>query len=112
MNWINLTSENQLQKITKESFKQKVLVFKHSTRCSISSSALNRLERNWNKENQTPIYFLDLLAYRAISNKIAELFLVEHQSPQVLIIENGKCIYQASHHEIMYDEILSIIKVI
>jgi bacillithiol system protein YtxJ len=108
MNWIKIESEDSLNQLNKVSEQQDVLIFKHSTRCSISAMALGRLERNW-KENETAnpqAYYLDLLNFRPLSNKIAEMYGVEHQSPQVLIIRKGKCIYSATHSDISYDEIL------
>ncbi|MEN7547441.1 bacillithiol system redox-active protein YtxJ [Rapidithrix thailandica] len=108
MQWHTLNSEVLLEEIKELSKNQKVLIFKHSTRCSISSMALNRLERAW-KEDETQHlkpYFLDLISYRQISNKIAEVFEVQHQSPQALVIENGQCIYHNSHMGINYKEII------
>lgn len=104
MNWINLESQTQLEEISQKSV---ALIFKHSTRCPISSAALSLLQKKWNDEAMAflPTYFLDLLRHRDISNKIAEKFEVEHQSPQVLLIKNGKCIYHNSHYGINYDEI-------
>ncbi|MFN4083275.1 MAG: bacillithiol system redox-active protein YtxJ [Bacteroidia bacterium] len=107
MNWRKLDSITLLDEIEKSSFQKPSLIFKHSTRCSISSGALNRLERNWNGNEALDIWYLDLIKYRDVSNAIAQKFLVEHQSPQVLIIKNGKCFYHASHFEIEYDEIMN-----
>ena len=108
MNWIQLTDEQELENIIQSSNTQPIVIFKHSTRCSISTTAHSRLERNW-KEEQTKhlkIYYLDLLSYRNISTKISETFNVKHESPQVLIIKNGECTYHASHMSISYEEIL------
>ena len=99
MNWVQLTDLQQLEQLKKASFQAPVLFFKHSTRCSISVMALNRFEREWNNTNVNP-YFLDLLNYREVSNQIATLFEVEHQSPQVLLIKDGACAYHASHNAI------------
>ncbi len=107
MNWQELTAEAELDKIKELSQVHPVVIFKHSTRCSISSAALDRLERNWKETemgNVTP-YYLDLIAYHPVSNKIQEMFYVEHESPQVLIIRNGRCIYHASHIDINYKDI-------
>lgn len=106
MNWINLSDLNQLEEINLQSQEQKVLIFKHSTRCSISAAALSRLERNWPADSTHKIYFLDLLSYRAISDRIAEKFSTVHQSTQVLIISKGNCIYTSSHFEINAPEVL------
>ncbi len=107
MNWIPLNEEGQLQTIVEESRESPVLIFKHSTRCSISAVSLNRLERNW-KESDTnglKTYFLDLISYRDISNRISVEFNIEHQSPQVLVIQNGECVHEASHFGIDYEDI-------
>jgi bacillithiol system protein YtxJ len=112
INWTELTSSNQLEKIQTESQTHPVIIFKHSTRCSISKSILDRLERNWKSEELLPVkpYFLDLISYREISNRIAETFHVEHESPQVLIIHNGKSIYDKSHYEIDFSQIKNALK--
>jgi len=104
MNWIELTNENQLETIKKISAEQPIVIFKHSTRCSISSMAKNRLERETPVEN-TVFYYLDLLRYRPISNKIAEDFSIAHQSPQILLIRNGECVYEESHNGITMEDI-------
>jgi bacillithiol system protein YtxJ len=105
MNWKKLETETALAEIKALSENQPIVIFKHSTRCPVSSMALDRLERNWDQEEMQSVlpYFLDLIAYRNISNKIADIFGVVHESPQVLLIENGKCIYNASHMGISYN---------
>ncbi|MGC4104590.1 bacillithiol system redox-active protein YtxJ [Ferruginibacter sp.] len=104
MTWIDLTEEAQLNEL-KELSKQKAqVIFKHSTRCSISSMAKNRLERS-TPPNNADFYYLDLVKHRSLSNKIAEDFAVAHESPQVLLIKNGECVYEESHSGIQMDEI-------
>jgi bacillithiol system protein YtxJ len=111
MNWNNITEESQIDTIVKESSIQPVLIFKHSTRCSISASALDRLERKWSQvENLIKPYYLDLLKYRAISNAIAYKLGVEHQSPQAIVIKNGKVVYHNSHMEINVDDMVELVK--
>lgn len=105
MNWIELVSSDQLDQLIEASSLQPQVIFKHSTRCSISSMAKNRLERSA-KPGPVPFYYLDLISNRTISNKIANVFQVQHESPQVLVIKNGKCIYSESHSGIHLDEIL------
>lgn len=107
MNWIPLTHSSQLIDIRNQSNQQPVLLFKHSTTCSISKTSLNRLERNWKEEDlkDTKAYYLDLLSYRSISNEIAQTFGVVHESPQVLIIKNGAAVYDTSHFDIDYASI-------
>ena len=114
MNWINLTSKNQIENLITESITEPVVIFKHSTSCSISRATLDRLERNWSGGEIAHIkpYFLDLLSYREISNSIAETFAVEHQSPQVLIISNGKSVYDRSHFQISFADVQNELKAI
>jgi len=112
VDFISLDHLSQLDEIVELSVNadnKAVAIFKHSTRCSISSMALNRLTRSWDITSETlPIYFLDLISYRNISNEIADRFDVEHESPQLLIIKNGKCVYHASHSAIDVDDIKAL----
>jgi len=104
MIWEQLTEEVQLEQIRELSYRQPVVIFKHSTRCSISTMAKNRLEREEVPENIV-FYYLDLIRYRTVSNKVAEMFQVHHESPQVLLIKNGECVYEESHNGIDLSEI-------
>jgi bacillithiol system protein YtxJ len=105
MHWIHLTDEEQLKNIVIKSQSRPQVIFKHSTRCSISAVALNRLQKA-QQPADVDFYFLDLIAYRNLSNKIADIFKVHHESPQVLLIRNGECIYDESHMGISMNEIL------
>lgn len=107
MQWNKITQEDNLEALKKESFQNPVVIFKHSTRCSISSMAYDRMNRSWKEEEVNSIkpYYLDIIAYRPLSNKIAQEYNVEHESPQILMIYKGACIYNASHMEISYQEI-------
>ncbi len=98
--WRLLTDLGQLKEITEESINHPVVIFKHSTRCSVSRMALRHFENEFELEGKVTPYFLDLLNHRDISNEIAVKFGVVHQSPQLLLISNGKCIYNTSHSDI------------
>lgn len=97
LNWHELTSVDQLLELMDSD--EKVLIFKHSTRCPVSAMALNQLESTWSIVNDN-IYFLDLLAHRDVSNKIAEELHVVHQSPQAIVFKNREVIYHDSHSNI------------
>ncbi len=104
--WIPLESQDQLEQIAQLSYKTPCLIFKHSTRCNISSMAKSRLETKWDfKETEIQPYYLDLIAFRSTSDTIAEKFNVYHESPQVLLIRNGECSYDASHLDISVSEL-------
>lgn len=108
MNWRYLTSEADLDEAIHTSFEQPVLIFKHSTRCSISSTALGRLERGWNSDASSAMvpYFLDLLQYRSLSNLVESRFGVKHESPQAIVIRDGEVLFHASHFDIVMNELL------
>jgi bacillithiol system protein YtxJ len=109
MNWIPLEGDNQLDEIIASSNAIPQVIFKHSTRCGASKMVKNRLERN-----EAPaginFYLVDLFKHRNISNRIASDFGIRHQSPQVLVIKNGKCIYDESHSAVGFDEIEDAVK--
>ena len=104
-NWNLLSNENILQNLIKLSYSEKVLIFKHSTRCSISIMSKYRLESIGEDSKIKNCFLLDVIKYRETSCKIESDFKVIHESPQLLIIQNGKCIYNASHNEISWDRI-------
>ena len=106
MNWIDLNSDVQLEEIDKLSFSKPVVIFKHSTRCSISTMAKARLDRAIQPEG-VAFYYLDLLNFRGISNKSAEIFSVTHESPQVLLIKNAECVYEETHNGIDMNDLIS-----
>ena len=108
MNWHPINSSEQLENIKSASFITPQVIFKHSTTCSISRMALDRFERAATPE-KVDFHYLDLLNFRAISNEIATFFQVHHESPQVLLIKDGECIYDESHYGIMMDELISFL---
>ncbi len=105
MNWQTLSDTDEINAIKEMSFKVPQVIFKHSTRCSISSMVKGRLERS-GLPKDIPFHFLDLVQFRTVSNKVAEAFDVQHESPQVLVIKDGACVYDESHNGINMDEIL------
>lgn len=100
MAWRALIDLGQLNEMVNESTEKPVVIFKHSTRCSISRMALRQFEQEFNLEGKVVPYYLDLLEHRDISNEIANRFGVYHQSPQLIVIKDGKAIYDRSHESI------------
>jgi bacillithiol system protein YtxJ len=109
MTWTPLDSAQQLDNIkTQPGYS---LIFKHSTRCSISMMAKRRFEMDWDAlPADMPVYFLDLIKHRDISAQVAEDFRIHHESPQMLLIKDGECILDQSHGAISVDEAVSEIK--
>lgn len=102
-----------LEKLHQRSFEKNkgVVLFKHSTRCIISKTVLRNLSAEWEVDEQNlPIYYLDLLSYRAVSNQVAADYGVEHQSPQIIVIKDGVAIYAESHHSISWDKIKELME--
>lgn len=110
LSWIELKSIEELDIAIEKSKEKPVLLFKHSTRCGISSMALNSFETQWNGGDEMDIYYLDLLNYRDISNAIAEKTNVFHQSPQVIVLKNNEVVYTATHSSINAQQALDSIK--
>jgi bacillithiol system protein YtxJ len=105
MNWTTIESADQIEAIKEQ--QDYSLIFKHSTRCSISMMVKRRFELDWDKlPGNLPLYFLDLIKHRDISNQIATDFQVHHESPQLLLIKNGECVLDLSHGEISVEETL------
>ncbi len=108
MEWKNITDLNQISDI--KSTAGYSLIFKHSTRCSVSMMAKKRFELDWDIiPTGTNLYFLDLISHRTISAQIAETFQVHHESPQILLIKDGSCVLDASHSDISADEVAEVI---
>ncbi|RFZ81633.1 bacillithiol system redox-active protein YtxJ [Mucilaginibacter terrenus] len=108
MEWISLDTAAQIDNIKQNQGYS--LIFKHSTRCSISMMAKRRFELDWeNLPDDMPLYFLDLIKHRELSNKIATDFQVHHESPQLLLIKDGECVLDQSHGAISVDEAVSVL---
>ncbi|MBC7566920.1 MAG: bacillithiol system redox-active protein YtxJ [Pedobacter sp.] len=108
MQWEYITDLDQINNIKKQEGYS--LIFKHSTRCSVSMMAKRRFEMDWEAiPEDTSLYFLDLIKYRPISAQIAETFQVQHESPQILLIKDGNCVLDASHSDISAEEIAEVI---
>ena len=101
INWVPLTSKEQLKEIEELSTKKTVAIFKHSTRCGISNVVIKRFESSFDASLKNfSIYYLDLLKFREVSDEIAHKFGVIHQSPQLIILKNKEVTAHASHYDI------------
>lgn len=106
INWKELESVAQTDALVVRSHEVPCVIFKHSNRCNISYIAKHRLEQKWDfAPEEVEVYYLDLIAHRPVSNHVAEYFGVHHESPQLLLIRNGECTYDASHLDISVDEL-------
>ena len=96
--WIPLNSIEQLSEIKEHSKTRPQFIFKHSTTCGISRMVLGMFSKKYPfDKNAADLYFLDLHAYREVSNEVGVRFQVVHQSPQLLVIKNGETVFHTSH---------------
>jgi len=110
ISWQKLDSSLVIDDLITASMSQDVLIFKHSTSCSLSYIAKSRLEDQWCFTNEVVLpYYLDLKTYRDLSNTVAEKFSIHHESPQVLVIRQGQCIFDASHLDISVSDLREVI---
>lgn len=108
--WDMLTSIDQLDTIDELSKEKTVVLFKHSTTCGISAGAKTRLESEWpDLSGDVQFYYLDLLSYRSISNEIANRYSVRHESPQIIVLKDGKAIHDTSHHRISVADLNKVV---
>lgn len=105
MHWIHLTDESQLQKIIVRSQEKPQVIFKFCTHCHTSEAILSRLQKNCCPKH-IDFHFLDRNDHETISKKISETFRVDDRTPQILLIKDGECIFEESHSEISFKEIM------
>ena len=103
MKWKTIDNTEEFEHAISNSFQQTIAIFKHSTRCSISFVAKKTIERFWAFNND--IYYIDLIQNRNISNLLASQLNVKHESPQIIVIKDGKAVYHAAHGMIDIQEI-------
>lgn len=110
MNWITVTSEEEVQKIYDSA--EYSIIYKHSPRCMTSLMAYRQLKSEVSAAQNIalPIYIVDVINNRKESRAIADHFKVEHQSPQLLVVKNGACVYDSSHEDISLQDTLSYIQ--
>lgn len=110
LSWILLERQAQLDDLIERSYSTPCLIFKHSTKCFISDVALARFERNWNLNNKQVFpYFLDVMAINHMSVKVSEVFEENHETPQILLINKGECVLEATDMDIHVSEVAEML---
>lgn len=107
MGWTKITTEKQLVDIMNLSDQQPVVLFKHSTRCPISALALTRFEAGFGSRD---FFLIDVINQREISQQLAKTLNVIHESPQLLVVADQKCVKSSSHLAISAAETEETIK--
>lgn len=106
LEWNSLTQSDDMDQLIRESDEYPLLIFKHSTRCNVSSIAKMRLEAQWDEAPNLKPYLLDIFKNRDVSDAMVDVFGIEHESPQALILHKGVCVYHTSHLDISVESIL------
>ncbi|MEM7375278.1 MAG: bacillithiol system redox-active protein YtxJ [Bacteroidota bacterium] len=108
--WKDFRQTDQLATIIKQSFERPQLIFKHSISCGISAQIRYQLESASEDLSEiADLHYLDLINFRPTSNLVANQLGVPHQSPQVLLIKDGKVVYHSSHFGIRTDKIMAAV---
>lgn len=97
---VNVESPEQLDDILALSQEKNVYIFKHSSRCGISSVVLNRFEKQVKEKNET-YFHVHIQGNRSLSNRIAEELKIRHESPQLIVLKNAKVLAHGSHYDIL-----------
>ncbi|GAB4374655.1 MAG: bacillithiol system redox-active protein YtxJ [Salibacteraceae bacterium] len=108
VNWIGMKAPEDVDRAIAASKEQQVAIFKHSTRCGISSTAYNRLSTVADSGNSVPVFFIDVILHRDISNLVENRLGVKHESPQLLLLRNGKVEEHFSHLAIEGSQIIRV----
>jgi bacillithiol system protein YtxJ len=104
--FFTLNTKEQFDEIDEISHTKPVVLFKHSTRCIISRTVLKQFDTEFHfPEDKMDWFLLDLLNFRDLSNEIASRYNVTHQSPQIVVIRNGKAVFNESHDGISVDDL-------
>ena len=106
-NWVEVTDKDAIEKIIHRSNRIPQFIFKHSTRCPISSRAYSQISSVTDEISaDVEINYVDVIAYRDVSQEIADKLGIEHESPQLLLVESNKVIWDVSHYDIEADDII------
>lgn len=93
--WKSLSSAAEFDALLQSSFA--FLIFKHSSRCGISAMVKRRFQSSWEENPDNPVYLIDVIRDRELSQHIARTTGVQHESPQVIAVRDGHVAYEASH---------------
>jgi bacillithiol system protein YtxJ len=106
MKWIIIDSADKIYEAEDLSRTERVLIFKFSHLCSISHVMKMLLQREWHEgEMRMKTYIVNVIDNHELSKDIADRFKVKHESPQVIILEKGKAVYNASHGQVKFENL-------
>lgn len=77
----------------------RLLLFKHSTTCPISAAAYGEVHV-FESVAPVPVYMVKVIEARPLSLALAQELGVRHASPQAILVENGRAVWDTSHYDI------------
>lgn len=101
----HLDSVEQLAEVFAESDKTPVFIFKHSLTCPISADIYQEI-----KNVNGVVNLVVVQTARDVSQEVAAKTGVRHESPQAIVLENGKPVYHAAHYDISADDVNAKLK--
>ena len=90
-----------LDRILEASAEAPVLLFKHSYSCGVSAEALDELVSHLNdREHRLTVAMVTVQTHRDVSNAVSSRLGIRHETPQALLIRNGRVVWSASHFRV------------
>jgi bacillithiol system protein YtxJ len=102
---VDLVQDRDLEQLLQKSKTDPVLIFKHSTQCPVSAQAYEEFTGFVEGFRDLSCGAVLVIENRKLSNAIAERFGVRHESPQALLVKDGRVVWHASHWSITYDSL-------
>ena len=97
---------DELDELLTRSENQPLLLFKHSYTCGISAEALDALVDHLNSGRGDATYaMVTVQTHREVSNAVAAKLGVRHETPQALLVRDGKVVWAASHFRVTADAV-------
>ena len=104
-NFFRIDDQATLENLISDSTQKPVIVFKHSTACSISSRAYREMEK---LEGQVNI--LEVQSAREVSRELANRTGIRHETPQVIVLRDGKAVWNASHFDVKAADVMKAVE--
>ena len=98
--FVRVSDIKALEELTARSKEAPVVIFKHSSTCAISATAYGEMARVTGD-----VALVEVQSARTLSREIEARTGIEHESPQVIILRNGKAVWHASHWKIKADAV-------
>jgi bacillithiol system protein YtxJ len=93
-NFLRIQDQKSLDRLFSESKQRPILLFKHSNSCPISSRAYREMEK------LDDVNLLEVQTACELSREVAAITGVRHETPQVIVLKDGRAVWNASHYDV------------